>query len=285
LVILTNLTTGAESVEGLLEHSKTKHKRWVNAVSVSEGATQVHLGDALRAYWAECGFTISTRLEGGYRVEGPDYFVLRVSLIGLTGTEGQQRFALLGRLLTRSADPEVRRWASFSQLRGEQRRSATGSMDKRYINVTGGARGCRSISTASLELERAGFGEFCSITPGPLMRATHGRLGASHMPLSTQSTYDSLNLMMAEAFIRASPAGDPDPELDLQGLEQPLWGHHSFRRMADTIARQTRDVTGASEQDIDLLFGWMEAFYSSKMQMHYETKLIREARAAITRMI
>ena len=117
------------------------------------------------------------------------------------------------------------------------------------------------------------------------MRATHGRLGASHMPLSTQSTYDSLNLMMAEAFIRASPAGDPDPELDLQGLEQPLWGHHSFRRMADTIARQTRDVTGASEQDIDLLFGWMEAFYSSKMQMHYETKLIREARAAITRMI
>ena len=105
------------------------------------------------------------------------------------------------------------------------------------------------------------------------------------MPLSTQSTYDSLHRLMDEAFRRASPTGDPDPELDLQGLTDPLWGHHSLRRMADTIARQTRDVTGASEQDIDLLFGWMEAFYSAKMQMHYETKLIREARAAITRMI
>ena len=55
--------------------------------------------------------------------------------------------------------------------------------------------------------------------------------------------------------------------------------------MADTIARATRDRTGATEQAIDLLFGWLEAFYSRKMQLHYETKLVREERAVITRFV
>eukprot|EP00966_Prymnesium_polylepis_P184121 4267356-Prymnesium_polylepis.2 len=158
-------------------------------------------------------------------------------------------------------------------------------MDKRYVNVTGGTRSCKSIATAAMELERAGFGEFLTIPPGPLMRSTFGGQGASHMPLSTQSTYDSLHILMDEAYIRANPPGDPDPEIDLQGLEKPLWGHHSFRRLADTIARQTRHLTGATEQAIDLLFGWMEAFFSRKMQLHYETKLVREERASITRFI
>ena len=118
------------------------------------------------------------------------------------------------------------------------------------------------------------------------MRATHGAtLGASHMPMSTQSTYDSLHAVMARAYAAANPAGDPDTEIDLQGLQEPLWGHHSFRRFADTVARQTMHETGATEQDIDITFGWMEAFYSAKMQMHYETKLIREKRSAVTRLI
>ena len=73
--------------------------------------------------------------------------------------------------------------------------------------------------------------------------------------------------------------------MDLQGLPAPLWGHHSFRRFADTVARQTMETTGASEQDIDITFGWMESFYSAKMQMHYETKLKREKRSAVTRLI
>ena len=140
-----------------------------------------------------------------------------------------------------------------------------------------------------MELERAGFTEaagILSVIPGPLMRATHGAaLGAAHMPLSTQSTYESMHALMDRAFVEASPAGDPDPEIDLQGLEKPLWGHHSFRRFADTVARQTMSQTGATEQDIDIIFGWMEAFYSAKMQMHYETKLIRERRSVVTSLV
>ena len=74
----------------------------------------------------------------------------------------------------------------------------------------------------------------------------------------------------------------PDPELDLQGFDAPLWGHHSFRRFADTVARETMMLTGASEQDIDLYFGWQERFYHQKMQIHYQSRFTRTARTAVT---
>ena len=73
-----------------------------------------------------------------------------------------------------------------------------------------------------------------------------------------------------------------DSELDLQGFETPLWGHHSFRRFADTVARETMAQTGATEQDIDLYFGWMERFYHQKMQVHYSSRFDRTRRAAVT---
>ena len=80
------------------------------------------------------------------------------------------------------------------------------------------------------------------------------------MPLQASSTYDSLHKLLDEAYERtmADPS-DPDPEIDLQGREAPQWGHHSFRRFADTVARTTRGETGATEQDIDIIFGWLEA--------------------------
>ena len=194
--------------------------------------------------------------------------------------------ALACHLLSRSADPEARRWAAYTQQRGEERRDADHSMDRRYVNVTGGPRESPGLGIVAAELTRAGFGSLISIVPGPLMRATHGKgLGHSHMPLSPQSTYDVIHTMFDEAFQLANPAGDRDPELDLQGLASPLWGHHSLRRFADTCARQTREQTGATEQDIDLTFGWMEAFHSAKMQVHYESRFTRDRRCCVTRLV
>ena len=43
--------------------------------------------------------------------------------------------------------------------------------------------------------------------------------------------------------------------------------------------------TGVTEADIDLIFGWQEAFYSQKMQRHYESHFDRIRRAAVTSMI
>ena len=282
LAILTNLATGVVSCELLLEHSKTKFKRIINAMGLSEGAARVRLADYIRGYWAHTGLDIVERKEGGYMVESPDYSVLRVGLMGMTIPE----FERMGRVLSRSASSEVRRHAAYSIQRGGGRLRAAGSMDKRYINVAGGASGCEAIATASLELTRAGFGQFTSLQPGPLIRATHGDSLIAHMPLQASSTYDSLHKLLDEAYERtmADPS-DPDPEIDLQGREAPQWGHHSFRRFADTVARTTRGETGATEQDIDIIFGWLEAMYSHKMQLHYETKFLRELRCCVTRLV
>ena len=56
----------------------------------------------------------------------------------------------------------------------------------------------------------------------------------------------------------------------------------NFVSLSDTIARQTMALTGATEQDIDLYFGWMERFYQAKMQIHYESRFTRTRRTAVT---
>ena len=89
------------------------------------------------------------------------------------------------------------------------------------------------------------------------MRATHGEsMGYAHMPLQPASTYQILLVHDSlDAAFKAANSVLPDSELDLRGLSKPRWGHHSARRGADTVARQTRDETGATEQDNDIVFG------------------------------
>ena len=101
------------------------------------------------------------------------------------------------------------------------------------------------------------------------------------MPLQPTSTYDTIRECWSEAY-RLANLHSPDPELDLRGLLEPLWGHHSARRGADTVARHDREETGATEEEIDLVFGWQEALYSQRMQRHYESDFDFIRRAAVT---
>ena len=121
LVILRDARSGEETVEGFLEHSKTKHRRYCNAVCESLGAARVRLGEYLREYWEAAGFTLTPpeRAEGGFYVAGPDYSVVRVSLVALTDSEAGdvERLELLARLLRRSRSDEARRWADYRLLR------------------------------------------------------------------------------------------------------------------------------------------------------------------------
>jgi hypothetical protein len=197
----------------------------------------------------------------------------------------QEQLDRLVRLLAESKSTEAKRHASATAARAVQRFKATGSAEKRYVNVTGGPRHGQEIGIAALELELAGLGEFLSIVPGPLIRATHSAgTQSTHMPLDPGSTYQSLHKYYDEAYARAN-VRLADPDLDLQGVEKPLWGHHSGRRGADTVARRTMETTGATEQDIDLVFGWQESLYSQKMQLHYETTFNRERRVRVTMMV
>ena len=110
-------------------------------------------------------------------------------------------------------------------------------------------------------------------------------MGYTHMPIQPGSTYGALHDICDAAHARAHTESDPDPELDLRGREEPSFAHHSWRRAADTFARETMAQTGALEADIDIVFGWQEAFYSQKMQRHYESTFDRIKRAAVTSLI
>ena len=291
LVILQRLDAvgepvGEETLEGMMEHSKTKNLRYVNAVARSKGVARVELAQHVRNYWRVAGFKLRTRKEAGFLVTGPDYYVGRLSLVALTTSkEGDlERLDLLGRILKRSASKEAQRWAEYTVLRAKQRLQAD-SFDKKYINLVGGPLGCDDLAQVAREVQMAGFGEAFSIVPGPLMRATHGKaLGLAHMPLQPSSTYDMLHECLPRAYELANADG-PDPEVDLRGLAEPLWGHHSIRRGADTKARHTMHITGATERDIDMVFGWNEHLYKAMMQLHYESNLQRDGRSKVTSMM
>jgi len=287
LCILQRLTDGLVTIEGMLEHSKTKFKRYVNCLGTTRGKAALPFEQTLRRYWREAGMKVVSWEEGGYRVTTVDYMVLRVSFLGMK----QDKFDQLLRLLTISSVVEVRRAAASLAERARKRYEAKHSKDKRYINVIGGETDCKQIAKVAFELSEAGFGSpgegkpgFFAVVPGPLLRATDGQR-ISHMPVDPSTTYGTLHKMMEEAHSLANPPGDPDPWLDLQGLDEPLWGHHSFRRCADSVARATMSQTGSTEDDIDLIFGWQEKMYNQRMQYHYATRFNREKRYRVTMLL
>ena len=123
-----------------------------------------------------------------------------------------------------------------------------------------------------------------ALTAGPLIRGTRGKL-LTHMPLGPQTASEMASLLQeAYALANADPS-DPDPQLDLEGRDEPVFGEHSNRRLAATNARQNMATTGASEMDIDLSLGWQEKMYNAKMQIHYEQRFTRERRAAGTSLL
>ena len=134
-------------------------------------------------------------------------------------------------------------------------------------------------------LHTAGFTEKgrLRVMPGPLFRATSGQ-DFTCMPLAISSSYIVMETNFDKAYELAN-ADSPDPEMELEGLDAPMWGHHSCRRCADTVARRTMHLTGATSRDIDIMFGWKEAFYSKEMQLHYETSMDRERRCLVTSML
>ena len=118
-----------------------------------------------------------------------------------------------------------------------------------------------------------------SIVPGPLLLATtggrHGKVKT--MPLSTSTAFTPTKELLTEAWKAVScDPHNPDPDLELARGQEPKWSTHSLRRLADTVARRYREVTGVTEDEIDLYFGWNERVLLKAMQVHYATLSIRE---------
>ena len=74
---------GEVFVEAATETSKAKVGRCVSVVGTTKGPAKVAVADALRAWWSACDFAIWSRVEEGWRVETPDFWVIQIPLMGL----------------------------------------------------------------------------------------------------------------------------------------------------------------------------------------------------------
>jgi hypothetical protein len=121
-----------------------------------------------------------------------------------------------------------------------------------------------------------------SLVPGPMLLASTGGAAAKRtlMPLSVSTAFAPTKALLELAFEKAGRVeGDPDPDLDLKAGSEARWTTHSLRRLADTTARRYREVSGTSEAEIDIFFGWNERVLRKAMQMHYASMSTRELMA------
>ena len=105
------------------------------------------------------------------------------------------------------------------------------------------------------------------------------------MPLVPESSYTHVIGALKRAYSISARLDEPDLEFDLEGLTSPKWAHHTFRRTADRMARDAMAETGASKEDIDDLFGWLQAQRAKDQQKAYAGIAERSVRARCTMMI
>jgi len=99
----------------------------------------------------------------------------------------------------------------------------------------------------------------------------------SAMPFATSSAFAPTKELLIRAWQLANEnLSDPDPDLDLREGEEPKWTTHSLRRLGDTVARRDRELTGTTEAEIDIYFGWQERVLRRAMQVYYASMSIRD---------
>jgi hypothetical protein len=237
--------------------------------------TGIEVAAVMVGYWRAAGMQLVTSMQAGVRVTRPDFWVVRVSLLGLDEA-GAQR---LVRELAGCRVLQVKRHAN-SSARYIRVRHAGANLAKKYVNIAGGGGADGDVREALAWAVARGFE--ASLVPGPLLLATTGGRSSTVtlMPLSTSSAFAPTKELLQKAFDKANAVeGDPDPDLDVRSGRDTKWSTHSLRRLADTTARRYREVTGTSEPEIDIFFGWNERVLLKAMQMHYASLSTRELMA------
>ena len=191
-----------ETVNFHIEDSKTKYSRDMTYVGVTGGQLALKGAENLRHLWSLSGFETTTTRVDGMWVQRPNYFVLRLSLLGME-REGRQGLDSLIRLVRNSDEHFLRKSRSWIiNYLNERYKGETGSEEIRYVNVAGGPRGSGDITRARAWLVANGYGEFVERgeVPGPLLRATaRGSPHViTHMPLKPGSSYAHVPRALAE---------------------------------------------------------------------------------------
>lgn len=267
-----------ESCELWLADSKTGYGRYVNFVGRSRGIG-LQAAQHVRDLWRAQGLEVKETVEDGMHVERPEYYVARISILDMD--EGSYR--KFRQALATCKSVCVARHANTSlYYAGLRRKAKSKGEEYMYVNIGGGSK--TEAEEVAEWAKQAGLGAFVNVTPGPLLRATRGA-SLTHMPIVPSSTYKNLMGAIEAAYEISSKMEEPDPELDLDGRDEPKWGHHSFRRAADKVARASMKETGATREDVDEQFGWKQRERAEDMQLHYEGRTDRARRARVTMML
>ena len=275
LAILEDLEAEPDSlgrvvVEAQLEHSKTGFSRYLDMAGVTK-TSKIECAKIVSEYWKQAGFKLRTYMQAGVKITRPDFWVVRVSLNGL----GEADLYRLFRVLEKSDSREARMHLQQTRVDARTRWIAEGaaSREKRYVNVASGDSESKELDALLALLKERGF--HASKVPGPLLLATTGgkRPVKKLMPLSTSTAFAPTKELLVKAWKELLGS---DPELDLAPGQEPKWSTHSLRRLADTTARRYMEVTGTSEDQIDIYFGWHEKVLLKAMQVHYASLSIRE---------
>ena len=156
-------------VEFKLEHSKTGYSRYLNMAAVT-ATSGLPVADTIMAYCKAAGFKMITSVQAGVRVITPDFWVARVSLLGLN----EQGLNRLLNVLSKDKSLSVFRHLESTKTEARRRYAATGSesQTKKYINVASGDSTDGSLDEVVARLSALGY--TAQKLPGPLLLATSG---------------------------------------------------------------------------------------------------------------
>jgi len=287
------VTPGEVFVEVTTETSKTKLGRCFSMVGTTKGPARVELAASLRAMWAANGFSITERLEEGWKVEGPDFYVVQIPLMGVTVSETKlaniRAWLGTGSRATSIEAVTAVRQALGSEL-ADKVRVKEPKVEKMFMNVLGGAKADPRLQKARAELRALGIES--EIAKGPLIFKTRGKTkGAVQdsvfypQPLQVASTYASLHRAIDAAYARLKER-DADWEMRLGGdREEPHFAHNTWRMLAATTAQAALQAKKCSKEDVDLHMGWQLRKHAKEMRLHYAERGARACRARMTEMI
>ena len=103
-------------VEFKLEHSKTGFSRYLNMAAVT-ATSGLRVADAVMAYCRAAEFKMVTTVQAGVRVITPDFWVVRVSLLGLD----ERGLIKLMNVLRKDKSPSVAKHLDVTKVEAQRR--------------------------------------------------------------------------------------------------------------------------------------------------------------------
>lgn len=267
-----------------IEDSKTTFGRMVVMCGVTRGELALTASKYLLQLCDESEIVLKPSApRDGMTILRPDYTVVRISLLGMTRARMEQLIEALEQCTVAS----INRYVNYTIRRmREKLETENDGEEKKYVNIAGGEKLGKEVTTATAWVRKVGFAAFMDEVDGPLLRATDGKK-ITHMPLQPGSTYAHLSKSISNAYEVSRKMAEPDTELDLgaQDPDDPKFGNHWARRKADQVAQDTMEETETTPDLIDEYFGWNQKARKMKQQIHYRGRTGMLKLARITMML